>query len=84
MLDRLERAEFIRRKPNPEDRRGVLIEINKKWTETAGPLVRGVQQAQAELIASLSDEELETIAAFLIRFTQNVTQHTKLIELDLP
>lgn len=83
MLDRLESAQFIRRKPNPEDRRSVLIEITKKWTETAGPLVRGVQQAHAELIASYSDEELETIADFLTRFTNNVIEHTKMIEKDL-
>jgi len=79
MLDRLERAQFIRRKANPDDRRGVLIEITKKWTETAGPLVRGVQQAHSELIASYSDEELETIADFLTRFTKNVIEHTKMI-----
>ena len=83
MLDRLERARFIRRKPNPEDRRGVLIEISKKWTETAGPLVGGVQQAHAELIASYSDEELETIADFLTRFTKNVTDQTKRVENNL-
>ena len=84
MLDRLERAQFIRRKPNPEDRRGVLIEITKKWSETAGPLVRGVQQAHLELIASYSDEELETIADFLTRFTNNVTEQTKRIEEEIP
>lgn len=83
MLDRLEKAQLIKRKPNPKDRRGVLIEISKKWTETAGPLVAGLQLAHAELIASYSDEELETIADFLRRFTYNVTQHTKMIEKDL-
>ena len=83
MLDRLEKARFIRRKPNPEDRRGILIEITGKWTETAGPLVRGVRQAHAELIAGYSDEELETIADFLKRFTNNVTEHTKRIEKGL-
>ena len=83
MLDRLEKAGFIRRKPNPEDRRGVLVEIDEKWAETAGPLVRGVQQAHAELIAGYSDEELETIMDFLTRFTNNVTEHTKKIENDL-
>ena len=82
MLDRLERTQFIRRKPNPRDRRGVLIEISEKWSETAGPLVRDVQQAHAELIASYSDEDLETIADFLTRFTNNVTEHTKKIEKD--
>ena len=79
MLDRLEKAKFIRRKPNPKDRRGVLIEINQKWAETAGPLVAGVQKAHNELIASYSDKELETIADFLTRFTENVKEHTEKI-----
>jgi len=83
MLDRLEKARFIRRKPNPKDRRGVLIEITKKWTETVGPMVAGVQKAQDDLIASYSDKELETIADFLTRFTNNVREHTKMIEKDL-
>ena len=83
MLDRLERAQFIRRKTNPDDRRGVLIEITKNWTETTEPLVRSVQQAHAELIASYSDKELETIADFLTRFTSNVIENIKMIEEDI-
>lgn len=80
MLDRLENAEFIRRKPNPDDRRGALIEVHEKWTETSRPMVAGVQKAQAELIASYSDAELEIIADFLTRFTDNVKKHTQMIE----
>lgn len=84
MLDRLEKAKFIRRKPNPNDRRGVLIEINEQWGATAGPLVAGVQQAHRELIASYTDEELTTIADFLTRFTRNVTEQTELLEHGMP
>jgi DNA-binding MarR family transcriptional regulator len=80
MLDRLEAAGFVRRKPNPKDRRGVLVEISEKWQQTAGPLVVGVQKAHKELIASYTDEELKTITDFLTRFTQNVTDQTKVIE----
>ena len=83
MLDRLQKARFIRRKPNPRDRRGVLVEIDKRYTERAGPLVAGIQKAQTELIASYTDRELETIADFLMRFTENVKQHTMKIEKDL-
>ena len=82
MLDRLEKAEYITRKPNPNDRRGVLIEITGKWGEKAGPLVRGVQQAHTELISSYSDKELETIADFLTRFTNNVIESTEILEKD--
>lgn len=83
MLDRLEKANFIKRKPNPADRRGILIEIDKKWQDTAGPLVAGVQKAHNELIASYTVKELETISDFLKRFTKNVKEHTKMIENDL-
>jgi DNA-binding MarR family transcriptional regulator len=83
MLDRLEKAQFIRRRPNPKDRRGVLIEISEKWVEAAEPLVAGVQRAHIELIASYSDEELETIADFLTRFTHNVKEHAKVVSKDL-
>jgi DNA-binding MarR family transcriptional regulator len=83
MLDRLEKAKFIRRKPNPEDRRGVLIEISESSTDIIWPLVAGIQRAQSELVASYSDEELEVIANFLTRFTENVKEHTKIIEKDL-
>jgi len=79
MLDRLEKAGFIARKPNPQDRRGVLIEVTKQWTTTAGPLVAGVVQAHSKLIASYSAEELTTITDFLTRFTNNVQTQTKTI-----
>jgi DNA-binding MarR family transcriptional regulator len=82
MLDRLEKAKFITRKPSPSDRRGVVIEINKHWMEVAGPLVVGVQKAHNELISTYSDEELETIADFLTRFTKNVQEYTKKIETE--
>ena len=50
MLDRLEKAKYIRRKPNPNDRRGILIEIRKQYTETAGPLIAEIQNAHNDLI----------------------------------
>ncbi len=83
MLDRLEKAEFITRTHNPNDRRRILIEINSKTAVTSFSLVSGVQKAHKELIASYSDTELEVIADFLTRFTQNVKEHTQIIDQDL-
>jgi len=80
MLDRLEKADFIRRKPNPNDRRGVLVEISEQWQVTAGPLVVGIQKAQFDLLARYSKAELVTIADFLIGFTKNVQEQTERIE----
>jgi len=80
LLDRLEKAKFIKRKPNPNDRRGVLIEINQESVKTTRPLVTGVQQAHQELIAGYSDKELSIIIDFFTRFTKNVQEQTKMIE----
>lgn len=79
MLDRLEKVDFITRKPNPKDRRGVLIEVSKEWQQKAGPLVADVVKAHAELISRYSAEQLETIADFLHGFTQNVKDSTAAI-----
>lgn len=80
MLDRLERAAFIKRLPNPNDRRGVLVEIDKKWSKTAAPLVAGVQKAHQELLNTYTDDELSTIADFLQRFTANIQRQTSHID----
>ena len=82
MLDRLEMAELITRKPNPKDRRGVLIEINRQNTGAVGPMVASAQKSLHELVESYSDRELEIIADFLTRFTTNVTEYTSSLERD--
>ena len=82
MLDRLERGGFIVRKPNPNDRRGVLIEINpeSEINRRSKELVGPVQQAHRELLASYTSEELAIIADFLTRFTHNVQVQTERLE----
>jgi DNA-binding MarR family transcriptional regulator len=79
MLDRLENAGFITRRHNPQDRRGILIEINPAAAVTTAPLVAGVQKAHKDLIGGYSPAELDTILDFLTRFTQNVKEHTQRI-----
>ncbi len=80
MLDRLEKRSLIRRKPNPEDRRGVIIEIDPNFSSTARSLVAGIREAQRKLAARYSKEELKTIADFLRGFTGNLREHTAKIE----
>lgn len=83
MLDRLEKASLIKRRPNPNDRRGVLIEVHKDSAKIVGPLVAGVQKALRELVASYSTNELETIADYLNRYTINVKAQTDSIDKDI-
>jgi DNA-binding MarR family transcriptional regulator len=74
MLDRLEKRNFIRRKPNPDDRRGVIIEFDENYVKAAQKSVAGIQKAHRELIARYSEDELKTIASFLRGFTENLTE----------
>lgn len=80
MLDRLEKTGYITRTPNPSDRRGTIVQANKKWMQAAAPLVSGVQEAHRALLDTYSDAELKVIADFLSRFTRNVLDQVAIIE----
>jgi DNA-binding MarR family transcriptional regulator len=69
MLDRLEKAKLIQRQPNPDDRRGTLISVDKNSVTTVGPMFADTRKAQDTLVASYSDQELQIIADFFERFT---------------
>ena len=70
MLDRLEKAGFIVRRPNPDDRRGTLIVPTKSSSAKAASWFESARNAQEELISSYSESELEIIAGVFERFTQ--------------
>ena len=66
-LDRLEKAGFVKRLPDPDDRLGVLIELTaeggRKWVQTAE-----VQAAYENLIgAALNKREKEQLNSLLRR-----------------
>ncbi len=67
-LDRLEEVGLVRRMPNPDDRRGLLIELTEAghriWHESVGA------QAEKEALiaaAALADSEREQLNAYLRR-----------------
>jgi DNA-binding MarR family transcriptional regulator len=53
-IDRLEQAGLVRRRPDPNDRRGVLVEMTEKGRETYERAV-GVQAKKEELVTSALD-----------------------------
>jgi len=70
MLDRLENAGLIERRPNPDDRRGTLITPAKSGAEKAASWFESARKAQDELISSYSERELEIISDVFERFTK--------------
>ena len=66
-LDRLEQAGFVKRHPDPDDRRGVLIELTKagqaKWLDSTG----SEAEREALIAAALTKPEKEQLNALLRR-----------------
>ena len=70
MLDRLEKAGLIERRPNPDDRRGTLIAPTKSGNEKVASWFQAARKAQDELISSYSEGELEIISDVFERFVK--------------
>lgn len=82
MLDRLEKGGFIERHPNPNDRRGtIILPVEASGARMAGWFA-SARQAQAELVAGYSDEELEIIAGAFEKFTELWQRETGKIQSD--
>ena len=82
MLDRLEKAGLIERRPNPDDRRGTLIVPAKSSAEKAASWFESARKAQDELISSYSEKELEIIADVFEQFTKLWEQEREKIRKD--
>ena len=80
MLDRLEKAGFIERRPNPDDRRGTLIIPAKSSAEKVAGWFESARKAQDELLSSYSEEELEIICDAFERFVRLWKQETENIQ----
>jgi DNA-binding MarR family transcriptional regulator len=69
ILDRLERAGWIARAPDPSDRWAVVV---RAWRDRNAELFRlyaGMNRSMDQLCAGYSDEQLELLAEFLRRTT---------------
>src|SRR4051794_23259160 len=64
-LDRLERAGLVAREPDPSDRRGTLIALTAGGRERIDAVTEAHLANEARLLAALSPEEREQLAALL-------------------
>jgi DNA-binding MarR family transcriptional regulator len=66
-LDRLEEAGLIRRLPDPDDRRGVLVELTAKGRRTYEKAVGAAAKKEALIAAALTEKEKRQLNALLRR-----------------
>lgn len=65
LIDRLERKGVARRIPHPQDRRRVLIEMNRDYLAVSTPQFDDLVTGIRELCGKYTDDELTTIVEFV-------------------
>ncbi len=82
MLDRLEKAGLIERRPNPSDRRGSLISPAPSAGDRAASWFQSARDAQEDLMSRYSEAELKVIADVFERFTALWDQERAKVQKD--
>jgi DNA-binding MarR family transcriptional regulator len=67
VVDRLEKAGYVRRRPNPKDGRSVVVDFSPARRRKVKAHYDAVEQQFTRLLESSSTEELETVLAFFSR-----------------
>jgi DNA-binding MarR family transcriptional regulator len=69
-LDRLESAGLVRRRPNPDDRRGSLVELTRAGRAVVEAAVVDVQAHERALLEPLSEDERRRLTTALARIAE--------------
>ena len=64
-LDRLEEVGLIRRRPDPDDRRGVLVELTAEGRRLAEAAIDGYGERAAQLLSPLTRDERRTLGQLM-------------------
>jgi DNA-binding MarR family transcriptional regulator len=67
MLDRLEKAGMVKREPNPNDRRSVLVRVNPKKMKKIHAFYAGINEQLDIFLSNTPEEELQLVTDFLSR-----------------
>jgi DNA-binding MarR family transcriptional regulator len=71
-IDRLERRGLIVRLPDPDDRRGVLIELTDHGRELVDAAIRANTESEREVVAGFTGRDLETFQRLLRRLVSTL------------
>jgi len=84
MIDRLERAGYVRREYDASDRRRVMVSAVPERVAEVIPMFASLKRCLDDLSADYSDKELGLILDFLNRASQSVQEHTAALRQRLP
>lgn len=70
-IDRLEEAGLVTRRPDPDDRRGVLVELTAQGLALVNTVVEAHAANEARLLQALSGEERHLLAGLLRKLLED-------------
>jgi DNA-binding MarR family transcriptional regulator len=79
VIDRLEQAGYARRRPDPADRRRVIVEATDLVAQREAEIFGRLIQSTETLIATYSAADLATIRDFLGRSRETIAAHAQLL-----
>lgn len=82
MLDRLEARRFVKRRPNPRDRRGVIVEVDEEYSGMADHLVAGIRKANLDVVSGFTEAQLHTVRDFLTHMAAALETESARLEHD--
>jgi DNA-binding MarR family transcriptional regulator len=77
VLDRLERAGYVRRRADPTDRRRLVVEATDQTTQRDTEVFGGLVRRTRALVETYSDAELALICRFLEQVSEITAQHAR-------
>jgi DNA-binding MarR family transcriptional regulator len=77
LVDRLETANLVRRVPDPQDRRKVVLEPTHARDDELRAVFSGIGQRTTEMTERYTDAELELISDFMRRSIELTVQETR-------
>jgi DNA-binding MarR family transcriptional regulator len=75
LLDRLEGKGLLRRRPNPDDRRSVLVELTEQGLALLPEIIPVFGEVAGQLFEGFSDDEAAAFTSFLRRMLGNLALH---------
>jgi DNA-binding MarR family transcriptional regulator len=79
-IDRLEGEGLVVRLPDPDDRRGLLVELTPTGLELVDRVVEAHVAHEAQLLRSLPAEERSLLAGLLGRLLESFESHREVLE----
>jgi DNA-binding MarR family transcriptional regulator len=84
LIDRLERAGFVRREPHPDDRRSIVVFPLEAGPRLLQPLFEPLARAMGKVHARYKDAELAIVLDFLTHAHEAGAEHMRWLETAKP